>query len=170
MKTLVKFLSVVILFLSTSLSAQRIYKMSIKNDTLFIESVDSIPKTGIIIQTDSTPMFELYDVDSKVLLGKEKRSDFNDGKITEYMDMNNGDTKISDEYMDMNDGDTKISDRLKFNIDGDCVEIFYYSDTFISNYFTPQLLDKTNYVLKIKDNTKTLTYTIINGEIKKETL
>jgi len=156
MKTLVKFLSVVILFLSTSLSAQRIYKMSIKNDTLFIESVDSIPKTGIIIQTDSTPMFELYDVDSKVLLGKEKRSDFNDGKITEYMDMNNG--------------DTKISDRLKFNIDGDCVEIFYYSDTFISNYFTPQLLNKTSYVLKIKDNTKTLTYTIINGEIKKETL
>lgn len=156
MKTLVKFLSVVILFLSTSLSAQRIYKMSIKNDTLFIESVDSIPKKNIVIQTDSTPMFELYDVDSKVLLGKEKRSDFTDGKITEYMDMNNG--------------DTKISDRLKFNIDGDCVEIFYYSDTFISNYFTPQLLDKTSYVLKIKDNTKTLTYTIINGEIKKETL
>jgi hypothetical protein len=156
MKTLVKFLSVVILFLSTSLSAQRTYKMSIQNSNLIIESVDSTPKTGIVIQTDSTPMFELYDVDSKVLLGKEKRSDFTDGKITEYMDMDNG--------------DTKISDRLKFNIDGDFVEIFYYSNTFISNYFTPQLLDKTSYVLKIKDNTKTLTYTITNGEIKKETL
>jgi hypothetical protein len=156
MKTLVKFLSVVILFLSTSLSAQRTYKMSIQNSNLIIESVDSTPKTGIVIQTDSTPMFELYDVDSKVLLGTEKRSDFTDGKITEYMDMDNG--------------DTKISDRLKFNIDGDFVEIFYYSNTFISNYFTPQLLDKASYVLKIKDNTKTLTYTITNGEIKKETL
>ena len=156
MKTLVKFLSVVILFLSTSLSAQRTYKMSIQNSNLVIESVDSTPKTGIVIQTDSTPMFEFYDLDSKVLLGKEKRSDFTDVKITEYMDMN--------------DGDTKISDRLKFNIDGDFVEFFYYSNTFISNYFTPQLLDKTNYVLKIKDSTKTLTYTITNGEIKKETL
>jgi hypothetical protein len=156
MKTLVKFLSVVILFLSTSLSAQRTYKMSIQNSNLVIESVDSTPKTGIVIQTDSTPMFEFYDLDSKVLLGKEKRSDFTDVKITEYMDMN--------------DGDTKISDRLKFNIDGDFVEFFYYSNTFISNYFTPQLLDKTNYVLKIKDNTKTVTYTITNGEIKKETL
>jgi hypothetical protein len=156
MKTLVKFLSVVILFLSTSLSAQRTYKMSIQNSNLIIESVDSIPKTGIIIQTDSTPMFELYDLDSKVLLGTEKKSNFTDSKITEYMNMNNG--------------DTKISDRLKFNTVGDYVEIFYYSDTFISNYFTPKLLDKTNYVLKIKDNTNTLTYTITNGEIKKETL
>lgn len=156
MKTLVKFLSVVILLLSTSLSAQRTYKMSIQDRNLVIESVDSTPKTGIVIQTDSTPMFELYDVDSKVLLGTEKRSDFTDDTIARFMNMDNG--------------DTKISDRLKFNIDGDCVELFYYSDTFISNYFTPQLLDKTNYVLKIKDNTKTLTYTITNGEIKKETL
>jgi hypothetical protein len=156
MKTMVKFLSVVILFLSTSLSAQRIYKMSIKNDTLFIESVDSTPKTGIVIQTDSTPIFELYDVDSKVLLGTENRSSFTDDTIKKFMDMN--------------DGDTKISDRLKFNIDGDCVEFFYYSNTFITNYFTPQVLDKTNYVLKIKDNTKTLTYTIKNGKIEKETL
>lgn len=153
---MVKFLSVVILFLSTSLSAQRIYKMSIKNDTLFIESVDSTPKTGIVIQTDSTPIFELYDVDSKVLLGTENRSSFTDDTIKKFMDMN--------------DGDTKISDRLKFNIDGDCVEFFYYSNTFITNYFTPQVLDKTNYVLKIKDNTKTLTYTIKNGKIEKETL
>ena len=156
MKTMVKFLSVVILFLSTSLSAQRIYKMSIKNDTLFIESVDSTPKTGIVIQTDSTPIFELYDVDSKVLLGAENRSSFTDDTISKFMDMN--------------DGDTKISDRLKFNIDGDCVEFFYYSNTFITNYFTPQVLDRTNYVLKIKDNTKTLTYTIKNGKIEKETL
>lgn len=156
MKTMVKFLSVVILFLSTSLSAQRIYKMSIKNDTLFIESVDSTPKTGIVIQTDSTPIFELCDVDSKVLLGAENRSSFTDDTISKFMDMN--------------DGDTKISDRLKFNIDGDCVEFFYYSNTFITNYFTPQVLDKTNYVLKIKDNTKTLTYTIKNGKIEKETL
>ena len=156
MKTLVKFLSVVILFLSTSLSAQRTYKMSIQNSKLVIESVDSTKKTGIIIQTDSTPMFELYDVNSKVLLGTEKRSNFTDDTIARFMDMDNG--------------DTKISDRLKFNIDGDCVEFFYYSDTFISNYFTPQLLDKTNYVLKIKDNTKTITYTIKNGKIEKETL
>ena len=156
MKTMVKFLSVVILFLSTSLSAQRIYKMSIKNDTLFIESVDSTPKTGIVIQTDSTPIFELCDVDSKVLLGAENRSSFTDDTISKFMDMN--------------DGDTKISDRLKFSIDGDCVEFFYYSNTFITNYFTPQVLDKTNYVLKIKDNTKTLTYTIKNGKIEKETL
>jgi hypothetical protein len=156
MKTLVKFLSVVILFLSTSLSAQRTYKMSIQNSNLVIESVDSTTKTGIVIQTDSTPMFELYNVDSKVLLGTEKKSNFTDDTIARFKDMNNG--------------DTKISDRLKFNIDDDCVEFFYYSNTFITNYFTPQLLDKTDYVLKIKDNTKTLTYTITNGEIKKETL
>jgi hypothetical protein len=156
MKVLVKFLSVVILFLSTSLSAQRTYKMSIQNNKLVIKSIDSTPNTGIVIQTDSTPMFELYDIDSKVLLGTEKRSNFTDDTIAKFKDMDNG--------------DTKISDRLKFNIDGDCVEFFYYSNTFISNYFTPQLLDKTNYVLKIKDSTKTLTYTITNGEIKKETL
>ena len=149
MKTLVKFLSVVILFLSTSLSAQRTYKMSIQSSKLVIESVDSTPKTGIVIQTDSTPVFEFYDVNSKVLLGTEKRTSFTDDTILNYMDMN--------------DGDTKISDRLKFSIDGDCVEFFYYSNTFITNYFTPQVLDKTNYVLKIKDNTKTLTYTIKNG-------
>lgn len=156
MKTLVKFLSVVILFLSTSLSAQRTYKMSIQSSKLVIESVDSTPKTGIVIQTDSTPVFEFYDVNSKVVLGTEKRSNFTDDTIAKFMDMN--------------DGDTKISDRLKFSIDGDCVEFFYYSNTFITNYFTPQVLDKTNYVLKIKDNTKTLTYTIKNGKIEKETL
>lgn len=156
MKTLVKFLSVVILFLSTSLSAQRTYRMSIQNSKLVIESVDSTPKTGIVIQTDSTPVFEFYDVNSKVLLGTEKRTSFTDDTILNYMDMN--------------DGDTKISNRLKFSIDGDCVEFFYYSNTFITNYFTPQVLDKTNYVLKIKDNTKTLTYTIKNGKIEKETL
>ena len=156
MKTLVKFLSVVILFLSTSLSAQRTYKMSIQSSKLVIESVDSTPKTGIVIQTDSTPVFEFYDVNSKVVLGTEKRSNFTDDTIVKFMDMN--------------DGDTKISNRLKFSIDGDCVEFFYYSNTFITNYFTPQVLDKTNYVLKIKDNTKTLTYTIKNGKIEKETL
>ena len=156
MKTLVKFLSVVILFLSTSLSAQRTYKMSIQNSKLIIESVDSTPKTGIVIQTDSTPIFELYDVNSKVLLGSENRCDFTDDTITKFMSMN--------------DGDTKISDRLKFNIDGDCVEFFYYSNTFITNYFIPQYLDKTDYVLKIKDDTKTITYTIKNGKIEKETL
>lgn len=156
MKTLVKFLSVVILFLSTSLSAQRIYKMSIKNDTLFIESVDSIPKTGIVVQTDSTPMFEFYTPNSKVVLGTEKKSNFTDDTLVKYMNMN--------------DGDTLIKDRLKFNIDGDCIEFFYYSNTFITNYFTPQVLEKTYYVLKIKDETKTLTYTIKNGKIKKETL
>ena len=156
MKTLVKFLSVVILFLSTSLSAQRTYKMSIQNNKLVIESVDSTPKTGIVIQTDSTPIFEFYDVNSKVVLGTEKRSNFTDDTIAKFMDMDNG--------------DTKISDRLKFNIDGDCVEFFYYSNTFITNYFTPQVLEKTNYVLKIKDNTKTITYTIKNGKIEKETL
>ena len=156
MKTLVKFLSVVILFLSTSLSAQRTYKMSIQNSKLVIESVDSTPKTGIIIQTDSTPMFELYDVNSKVLLGTENRTSFTDDTIAKFMDMN--------------DGDTRISDRLKFNIDGDCVEFFYYSNTFITNYFTPQVLERTDYVLKIKDETKTLTYTIKNGKIEKETL
>jgi hypothetical protein len=156
MKTLVKFLSVVILFLSTSLSAQRTYKMSIQNNKLIIESVDSTPKTGIVIQTDSTPMFEFYDVNSKVLLGTEKRSEFTDDTIAKFMDMN--------------DGDTRISDRLKFNIDGDCIEFFYYSNTFITNYFTPQVLEKTDYVLKIKDETKTLTYIIKDGKIEKETL
>ena len=40
MKSVVKFLSVVILFLSTSLSAQRTYKMLIQNSKLVIESVD----------------------------------------------------------------------------------------------------------------------------------
>ena len=156
MKTLVKFLSVVILCLSTSLSAQRIYKMSIKNSTLFIDSVDSTYSTGITINTDSTPIFEFYDVDSKVVLGKEKKSNFTDDTIVKFMDMN--------------DGDTKISDRLRFISNGDYIEFFYYSDDYITNYFTPQVLDKKDYVLKIKDQTKTLTYSIKNGKIEKQTL
>jgi hypothetical protein len=94
MKLLVKFLSAVILFFSTSLSAQRIYKMSIKNDKLFIESVDSIPKTGIVIQTDSDPMFEFYTPNSKVVLGTERKSKFTDDTLVKYMNMNDGDTLI----------------------------------------------------------------------------
>ena len=156
MKTLVKFLSVVILFLSTSLSAQRTYKMSIQNNKLFIESVDSTPKTGIVIETDSTPMFDFYDVNSKVVLGVEPISNFTDTTLAKYMNMDNG--------------DTRIGRKLKYNVDGECVEFFYYSKNYITNYFTPQLLEKTDYVLKVKDETKTLTYTIKNGKIEKETL
>jgi hypothetical protein len=155
MKILVKFLSVVILFLSSTIYAQRIYKITIKNDTLFIESIDYNTENGIIIQTDSTPIFEFYDVNSKLVLGVEKRSDFTDDTITKFMDMN--------------DGDTKISDRLKYSVEGDSVEFFYYTNTLITNYFTPQLLEKTTYVLKIKDSKETNTYIIENGQIKKET-
>jgi hypothetical protein len=156
MKSVVKFLSVVILFLSTSLSAQRTYKMLIQNSKLVIESVDVTPKTGFVIETDSTPMFDFYDVNSKVVLGVEPISNFTDTTLAKYMNMDNG--------------DTRIGRKLKYNVDGECVEFFYYSKNYITNYFTPQLLEKTDYVLKVKDETKTLTYTIKNGKIEKETL
>ena len=156
MKTLVKFLSVVILFLSTSLFAQRTYKMSIQNSKLVIESVDVAPKTDLVIETDSTPIFDFYDVNSKVVLGVEPLSNFTDITISKYMNMDNG--------------DTRIGKSLKYNVDGDCIEFFYYSRNYITNYFTPQVLEKTDYVLKVKDQTKTLTYIIKNGKIEKETL
>lgn len=158
MKLLVKFLLFLfILLLSTNLLAQRTYIMSIQDNKFIISDIaDSAYKNGIVIQTNSTPMFEFYDINSKVILGIEKKSNFNKKVI---------------EYMDKDDGDTKIKDKLKFkNIDEDYVEFFYYSNTFISNYFTPQDLETSNYVLKINDNEKIITYNIRNCKIEKETL
>ena len=157
MKNVIKFLSVVILFLSTTLSAQRTYVMSIKNDQLFIKSVDVVTNSGVVIKTDSTPMFEFYALNSKQVLGVERKENSTDKTLAKYMDMNNGDTKI----------DT----RIKTKVNGDFVEYFYYRDCYITNYFvSPQSLQGTDWVLEVRDNTKTLKYTIKNGKIEKETL
>jgi hypothetical protein len=154
MKSVVKFLSVVFLFLSTSLSAQN-YKVYVDCDSLFVKSVGT-SKGVDVIQTKGSVNYELYKVSSKQVLGIENLP------ITDTMFA---------KYMNMNDGDKLIADRLKFDYDSkDCVEFFYYSETFITNYFTPQKLDNSDYVLKIKDDKKTITLNIKNGEIKKETL
>lgn len=157
MKNMIKFLSVVILFLSTTLSAQRTYVMSVKNDQLFIKSVDTEPNSGIVIKTDSTPMFEFYALNSKQVLGVEKKE--------------NSTAKTLAKYMDMDNGDTKINTRIKTKVNGDFVEYFYYRDCYITNYFvSPQSLQGSDWVLEIKDNTTLVKYTIKNGKIEKETL
>ena len=92
--------------------------MSIQNNKLFIESVDATPKTGLVIETDSTPMFDFYDVNSKVVLGVEPISNFTDTTLAKYMNMDNG--------------DTRIGRKLKYNVDGECVEFFYYSKNYIT--------------------------------------
>lgn len=157
MKNVIKFLSVVILFLSTTLSAQRTYVMSVKNDQLFIKSVDVAPKSGVVIKTDSTPMFEFYALNSKQVLGVETKQNSTDETLARYMEMN--------------DGDTKIDTRIKIEDKGDFVEYFYYRDCYITNYFvSPQSLQGSDWVLEVRDSTKTVKYTIKNGIIKKETL
>lgn len=157
MKNMIKFLSVVILFLSTTLSAQRTYVMSVKNDQLFIKSVDTEPNSGIVIKTDSTPMFEFYSLNSKQVLGVEKKE--------------NSTAKTLAKYMEMDNGDTKINTRIKTKVNGDFVEYFYYRDCYITNYFvSPQSLQGSDWVLEIKDNTTLVKYTIKNGKIEKETL
>jgi hypothetical protein len=119
MKNVIKFLSVVILFLSTTLSAQRTYVMFVNDNQLFIKSVDIEPDSGIIIKTDSTPMFEFYALNSKQVLGVEKKENSTDKTLAKYMDMDNG--------------DTKISTRIKTKVNGNFVEYFYYRDCYITN-------------------------------------
>jgi hypothetical protein len=150
MKKIIKFLSIVILFLSTTLSAQRVYDITLNNNKLSI--VETLkPKSDISIETIGEVQFELYDLESKVVLGVEKKSNITDKTLVKYMQMNNGDTKI----------DT----RVKFNDDGRNVEYFYYNDCYMTNYFVSQYLQGTNYILEIRNNNKTLKYNIKNGKI-----
>lgn len=157
MKKVVKFLSVLVLLLSTTLSAQRTYVMSVKNDQLFIKSVDVVKNSDFVIKTDSTPIFEFYALSSKQILGVERKENSTDETLAKYMDMDNGDTKI----------DT----RIKTKVNGDFVEYFYYKNCYITNYFVSnQILQGSDWVLEVRDNTKTLKYSIKNGKIEKETL
>lgn len=150
MKKIIKFLSIVILFLSTTLSAQRVYDITLNNNKLsIVETLKS--KSDISIETIGEVQFELYDLESKVVLGVEKKSNITDKTLAKYMGMNNGDTKI----------DT----RIKFNDDGQNVEYFYYNDCYMTNYFVSQYLQGTNYILVIRNNNKTLKYNIKNGKI-----
>jgi hypothetical protein len=150
MKKIIKFLSIVILFLSTTLSAQRVYDITLNDNKLSI--VETLkPKSDISIETIGEIQFELYDLESKVVLGVEKKSNITDKTLVKYMQMNNGDTKI----------DT----RVKFNDDGRNVEYFYYNDCYMTNYFVSQYLQGTNYILEIRNNNKTLKYNIKNGKI-----
>jgi hypothetical protein len=150
MKKIIKFLSIVILLLSTTLSAQRVYDITLNDNKLSI--VETLkPKSDISIETIGEIQFELYDLESKVVLGVEKKSNITDKTLVKYMQMNNGDTKI----------DT----RVKFNDDGRNVEYFYYNDCYMTNYFVSQYLQGTNYILEIRNNNKTLKYNIKNGKI-----
>jgi hypothetical protein len=154
MKNVIKFLSVVILFLSTTLSAQRVYDITLKNNTLSITETSKPKSTSI--KTVGEVQFEFYDLRTKVVLGVEKKSNSTDETLLKYMSMN--------------DGDTLLKERVKIKQEGDCVEYFYYADCYITNYFTPQKLFNGDYLLQIKDDAKIITYTIKNGIIKKETL
>jgi hypothetical protein len=150
MKKIIKFLSIVILLLSTTLSAQRVYDITLNDNKLSI--VETLkPKSDISIETIGEIQFELYDLESKVVLGVEKKSNITDKTLVKYMQMNNGDTKI----------DT----RVKFNDDGRNVEYFYYNDCYMTNYFVSQYLQGTNYILEIRNNNKTLKYNIKNSKI-----
>lgn len=151
MKKTIKFLSIiVILFLSTTLSAQRVYDITLKNNKLSI--VETLkPKSNISIKTIGEVQFELYDLESKVVLGVEHKSNSTDETLAKYMEMDNGDTKI----------DT----RVRINDNGKYVEYFYYGDCYITNYFVTQYLSANNYVLEIKNNNKTVKYNIKNGKI-----
>ncbi len=154
MKNVIKFLSVVILFLSTTLSAQRSYSIKLKDNTLSI--VETLEPDNTSIEMVGEIQFEFYDLDSKLVLGVEDSSNSID------------DTLIR--YMTMNDGDTLIKDRIKTRQYDDKVEYFYYRNYYITNYFTPQNLFNGHYLLKIKDEVKTISYIIKNGKIEKETI
>lgn len=154
MKNVIKFLSVVILFLSTTLSAQRVYDITLKNNTLSI--VETLKPKSTSIKTVGEIQFEFYDLKSKVVLGVETKSNSTDETLAKYMSMN--------------DGDTLLKERVKIKQDGDCVEYFYYTDCYITNYFTPQKLFNGDYLLEIKDDVKTIRFIIKNGKIEKETL
>jgi len=151
MKKTIKFLSIiVILFLSTTLSAQRVYDITLKNNKLSI--VETLkPKSNISIKTIGEVQFDLYDLESKVVLGVEHKSNSTDKTLAKYMEMDNGDTKI----------DT----RVRVNDNGKCVEYFYYADCYITNYFVTQYLSGNNYILEIKNNNKIVKYNIKNGKI-----
>ena len=83
MKKTIKFLSIiVILFLSTTLSAQRVYDITLKNNKLSI--VETLtPKSDISIKTIGEVQFELYDLESKVVLGVEHKSNSTDETLVE---------------------------------------------------------------------------------------
>jgi hypothetical protein len=149
MKKTIKLLSILILFLSTTLSAQRVYDITLKNNKLSIVQTLN-PKSSISIETIGEVQFELYDLKTKIVLGVEPKSKSTDETLAKYMEMDNGDTKI----------DT----RIKFSDNGSFVEYFYYGDCYITNYFVPQYLDG-NYLLEIKDDVKTVKYNIKNGKI-----
>lgn len=149
MKKTIKLLSILILFLSTTLSAQRVYDITLKNNKLSIVKTLN-PKSNISIETIGEVQFELYDLKTKIVLGVEPKSKSTDETLAKYMEMDNGDTKI----------DT----RIKFSDNGSFVEYFYYGDCYITNYFVPQYLDG-NYLLEIKDDVKTVKYNIKNGKI-----
>jgi hypothetical protein len=102
MKKITKFLSIAILFLSTTLSAQRTYDITLENNTLSIVKTLNT-ESEITIETIGKVQFELYDLKTK----------------------------------------------------GDC---------YVTNYFVPQHLNG-NYLLKIKDDVRTVNFTIKNGKI-----
>jgi len=149
MKKTIKFLSIVVLFLSTTLSAQRVYDITLKNNKLSIVQTLN-PKSNISVKTVGEVQFELYDLKTKVVLGVEPKSNSTDETLAKYMEMDNG--------------DTKIGRRIKVDDDGHCVEYFYYGDCYITNYFVTQYLDG-NYLLEIKDDVKTVKFNIKNGKI-----
>lgn len=149
MKKTIKLLSILILFLSTTLSAQRVYDIKLKNNKLSIVQTLN-PKSSISIETIGEVQFELYDLKTKIVLGVEPKSKSTDETLAKYMEMNNG--------------DTKIGTRIKFSDNGSFVEYFYYGDCYITNYFVPQYLDG-NYLLEIKDDVKTVKFNIKNGKI-----
>jgi hypothetical protein len=149
MKKTIKLLSILILFLSTTLSAQRVYDIKLKNNKLSIVQTLN-PKSSISIETIGEVQFELYDLKTKIVLGVEPKSKSTDETLAKYMEMDNG--------------DTKIGTRIKFSDNGSFVEYFYYGDCYITNYFVPQYLDG-NYLLEIKDDVKTVKFNIKNGKI-----
>jgi hypothetical protein len=64
MKKVIKFLSIAILFLSTTLSAQQVYDIKLENKTLSIVKTLN-PKSEITIKTIGKVQFELYDLKTK---------------------------------------------------------------------------------------------------------
>jgi hypothetical protein len=149
MKKTIKLLSILILFLSTTLSAQRVYDITLKNNKLSIVQTLN-PKSSISIETIGEVQFELYDLKTKIVLGVEPKSKSTDETLAKYMEMDNG--------------DTKIGTRIKVGDNGSFVEYFYYGDCYITNYFVTQYLDG-NYLLEIKDDVKTVKFNIKNGKI-----
>ena len=64
MKKIIKFLSIATLFLSTTLSAQQVYDITLENNTLSVVKTLN-PKSEISIETIGEVQFELYDLKTK---------------------------------------------------------------------------------------------------------